>query len=145
MDKQMIDGMKREGKPFRNIMIFCYIFSIIMPTGIYFMKDSGFSNKDLILLVIFWLLLGTYSLYGWLYAIKYKLEFNDEKVHLKTLFKKIELDICDIEKYTCKRYRKTVFYQFNLFIKGKKVLINTRYKDEFEKILKDHNIEQITK
>ncbi len=145
MDKQMIDGMKREGKPFRNIMIFCYIFSIIMPTGIYFMKDSGFSNKDLILLVIFWLLLGTYSLYGWLYAIKYKLEFNDEKVHLKTLFKKIELDICDIEKYTCKRYRKTVFYQFNLFIKGKKVLINTRYKDEFEKILKGHNIEQITK
>lgn len=145
MDKQMIDGMKREGKPFRNIMIFCYIFSIIMPTGIYFMKDSGFSNKDLILLVIFWLLLGTYSLYGWLYAIKYKLEFNDEKVHLKTLFKKIELDICDIEKYTCKRYRKTVFYQFNLFIKEKKVLINTRYKDEFEKILKGHNIEQITK
>ena len=145
MDKQMIDGMKTEGKPFRNIMIFCYIFSIIMPTGIYFMKDSGFSNKDLILLVIFWLLLGTYSLYGWLYAIKYKLEFNDEKVHLKTLFKKIELDICDIEKYTCKRYRKTVFYQFNLFIKGKKVLINTRYKDEFEKILKGHNIEQITK
>ena len=145
MDKQMIDGMKKEGKPFRNIMIFCYIFSIIMPTGIYFMKDSGFSNKDLILLVIFWLLLGTYSLYGWLYAIKYKLEFNDEKVHLKTLFKKNELDICDIEKYTCKRYRKTVFYQFNLFIKGKKVLINTRYKDEFEKILKDHNIERITK
>lgn len=38
-----------------------------------------------------------------------------------------------------------MFYQFNLFIKGKKVLINTRYKDEFEKILKDHNIEQITK
>ena len=29
--------------------------------------------------------------------------------------------------------------------KGKKVLINTRYKDEFEKILKGHNIEQITK
>ena len=43
------------------------------------MKDSGFSNKDLILLIIFWLLLGTFSLYGWLYGIKYRLEFNDEQ------------------------------------------------------------------
>lgn len=81
MDKQIIDGMKEESKTFRNIMIFCYVFSIIMPTAIYFMKDSGFSNKDLILL-------GTFSLYGWLYGIKYRLEFNDEKVYLKTLFKK---------------------------------------------------------
>lgn len=88
MDKQIIDGMKEESKTFRNIMIFCYVFSIIMPTAIYFMKDSGFSNKDLILLIIFWLLLGTFSLYGWLYVIKYRLEFNDEKVYLKTLFKK---------------------------------------------------------
>ena len=82
MDKQIIDGMKEESKTFRNIMIFCYVFSIIMPTTIYFMKDSGFSNKD------FWLLLETFSLYGWLYGIKYRLEFNDEKVYLKTLFKK---------------------------------------------------------
>ena len=55
MDKQIIDGMKEESKPFRNIMIFCYVFYIVMPTAIYFMKDSGFSNKDLILLIIFWL------------------------------------------------------------------------------------------
>lgn len=88
MDKQIIDGMKEESKTFRNIMIFCYVFYIIMPTAIYFMKDSEFSNKDLILLIIFWLLLGTFSLYGWLYGIKYRLEFNDEKVYLKTLFKK---------------------------------------------------------
>ena len=40
MDKQIIDGMKEESKPIRNIMIFCYVFSIIMPTAIYFMKDS---------------------------------------------------------------------------------------------------------
>ena len=50
-----------------------------------------------------------------------------------------------LKKYTCNRYRKSVFYQFNLFINDKKVLINTRYKDEFEKILKDYKIEQIIK
>jgi len=38
-----------------------------------------------------------------------------------------------------------VFYQFNLFINDKKILINTRYKDEFEKVLKDYKIEQIIK
>ncbi len=43
------------------------------------------------------------------------------------------------------RYRKSVFYQFNLFINGKKVLINTRYKDEFKKVLKDNKIEEIIK
>lgn len=73
------------------------------------------------------------------------MEFDNEKVFLKTLFKKIEFNICDVQKYTCNRYRKSVFYQFNLFIKDKKILINTRYKDEFEKVLNDKKIEKITK
>lgn len=30
MDKQIIDGMKEESKTFRNIMIFCYVFYIVM-------------------------------------------------------------------------------------------------------------------
>lgn len=47
--------------------------------------------------------------------------------------------------YMQNRYRKSVFYQFNLFINGKKVLINTRYKDEFKKVLKDNKIEEIIK
>ena len=50
-----------------------------------------------------------------------------------------------IEEYTCNRYNKSVFYQFNLFIKGKKILVNTRYKEEFEKILEDNKIYQIVK
>lgn len=79
---------RKKVKHFETLWYFAMFFSIIMPTAIYFMKDSGFSNKDLILLIIFWLLLGTFSLYGWLYGIKYRLEFNDEKVYLKTLFKK---------------------------------------------------------
>ena len=85
---------------------------------------------------------GTFGLYGWLYAVTYKVEFNGDKVYLRTLFKKIELNIDDIEKYTVRRYRKSVFYQFNLFINGKKILINTRYRDEFENVLIENNIKQ---
>ena len=142
MEKGIIDGMKNEGKPFRNLMIFSYVLTVLMPLFTYLMNNCKYS-RDMLLFAIAWFLFGTFGLYGWLYAIKYKLEFNEEKVYLKTLFKKIEFNIRDVEKYICNRYRKSVFYQFRLFIKGKKILINTRYKDEFEKILKDKKIEQI--
>ncbi len=145
MNNKIIDGMRKEGKPFRNLMLFGYIFVILMPLSIYLMNDDKYSDKDMILFAIAWFLFGTFGLYGWLYSIKYRVEFDNEKVFLKTLFKKIEFNICDVQKYTCNRYRKSVFYQFNLFIKDKKILINTRYKDEFEKVLNDKKIEKITK
>lgn len=31
MNNKIIDGMRKEGKPFRNIMLFGYIFAILMP------------------------------------------------------------------------------------------------------------------
>ena len=145
MNNKIIDGMKKEGKPFRNIMLFGYIFAILMPLSIYLINNDKYSDKDIILFAIAGVMFGTIGLYGWLYSMKYRVEFDNEKVYLKTLFRKIELNLCDVKKYTCNRYRKSVFYQFNLFTKDKKVLINTRYKDEFEKVLKDKEIEQITK
>lgn len=145
MNNKIIDGMKKEGKPFRNIMLFGYIFAILIPLSIYLMNNDKYSDKDIILFAIAGGMFGTIGLYGWLYSVKYKLEFDNEKVYLKTLFRKMEFNICDVKKYTCNRYRKSVFYQFNLFINNRKVLINTRYKDEFEKVLKDNKIEQIIK
>ena len=130
MNNKIIDGMRKEGKPFRNIMLFGYIFAILMPLSIYLMNNDKYSDKDIILFAIAGVMFGTIGLYGWLYSIKYRLEFDNEKVYLKTLFKKIEFNIRDVEKYICNRYRKSVFYQFRLFIKGKK-------------ILKDNKIEQI--
>lgn len=127
MDNRIIDGMKKEGKLFRNIMLLGYIFAILMPMSIYLMNNDKYIDKDIILFAIAWVMFGTIGLYGWLYAIKYRVEYDNERIYLKTLFKKIELNLCDVKKYTCNRYRKSVFYQFNLFIKGKKVLINTRY------------------
>lgn len=145
MNKLVIDGMKKEGKPFLYVMLMGYILAIIMPVSIYLLNNGKFSEKDILLFAIAWFLFGTFGLYGWLYAVKYTIKFNDKKVYLKTLFKKIELNVCDIEKYTCKRYRKSVFYQFQLFIKGKKILIYTRYKDEFRKILEGKKISETIK
>ena len=145
MNDKIIDGMKKEGKPFKYVMIFGYVFAIVCTIYLllynYFFEDIC-SDADILKIFIICLMFGTYCLYGWLYSLTYKVEFNDDKVYLKTLFKKIELNINDIEKYTVKRYRKSVFYQFHLFINGKKILINTRYKDEFENILKSKGISQ---
>ena len=142
MNDKIIDGMKKEGKPFKYVMIFGYVFAILMLLSNYFIFVEKYSDADILKIFIIYLMFGTFGLYEWLYAVTYKVEFNDDKVYLKTLFKKIELNINDIEKYTVKRYRKSVFYQFHLFINGKKILINTRYKDEFENILKSKGISQ---
>ncbi|MBQ9716067.1 MAG: hypothetical protein IJV77_06640 [Clostridia bacterium] len=145
MDNKIIDGMKKESKKPRNAMILCYLFAVLMPLMHYLIDNDKFSDTDILLIFLWCFIFGSIGLYGWLYAIKYRVEFDNEKVYLKTLFRTIELNICDVKKYTCNRYRKSVFYQFNLFINDKKILINTRYKDEFEKVLKDYKIEQIIK
>ena len=78
-------------------------------------------------------------------AIKYKIEISDKHISLKTLYIKKEIDITDIEKYKCKKARRTALYKFNLYINGKKVLICTRYKEEFENILKDNNVQNVVR
>ena len=49
------------------------------------------------------------------------------------------------EKYKCNKYRRTALYKFNLYINGKKVLICTRYKEEFENILSDNNVQKVVR
>lgn len=143
MDKNIIDGMKKESKLARNVMIIS--FSLFLLVFVYmYVKNKKLQDKDVLSMLILYFTLGMFGFYIWLYAIKYNLKITEEKIVLKTLFRKIEIDICDIEKYTCKRYRKSVFYQFSLFIKDRRILVNTRYKEEFESILKDNKIEQIT-
>lgn len=110
MNNKIIDGMRKERKPFRNIMLFGYIFAILMPLSIYLINNDKYSGKDIILFAIAGIMFGTIGLYGWIYSIKYRLEFDNEKVYLKTLFRKNEFNICDVKKYTCRRYRKSVFY-----------------------------------
>lgn len=142
MNDKIIDGMKKEGKKFLNISIFAII--LLALTFVYmYINEKNLQDKVVLSMLIAYSMFSLFGLYGWLYSMKYRLEFDNEKVYLKTLFRKIEFNICDVKKYKCNRYRKSVFYQFNLFINDRKVLINTRYKDELEKVLKNNKIEQI--
>ncbi len=142
MDK-IIDGMKMEGKIFRNIMIAA--LGLFLLTFVYmYVNDKSLQDIQALSRFLVLLIFAILGLYGWLYSIKYKVEIDEELIVLETLFRKVEIKICDIEEYSCNRYKKSKFYQFNLFINGKKVLVNTRYKDEFETILKKNGIEQFS-
>ena len=98
MDNKIIDGMKKESKKPRNAMILCYLFAVLMPLMHYLIDNDKFSDIDILLIFLWCFILGSIGLYGWLYALKYRVEFDNEKVYLKTLFRTIELNICDVKK-----------------------------------------------
>ena len=136
------DDMVKESKAWKNPMIIFFVLAALFPLVLIW---NNIKTTEFILGEVFFILVGCYFLYGYLYVYKYKVVVTNEKIVLKTLFKSVEVQFKDIKTYNCNRYRKSVFYQFNLFINERKVLINTRYKDEFEKVLKDNKIEQIIK
>ena len=137
------DDMVKESKAWKNPMIIYFVLAALFPLVLIW--NNNIKTAEFFLGEVFFILAGCYFLYGYLYVYKYKVVVTNEKIVLKTLVKSVEVQFKDIKTYNCKRYRKSEFYQFNLFIKDKKVLINTRYKDEFEKVLKDYKIEQIIK
>ena len=144
MNNSIVDGMKKEGMPFRNITIVAFVLFAL--TFLYpCVNNKSYLDKEVLIMFTAFLMYGLFSLYCWLYAATYRVEFNESKILLKTLFRKVEINLCDIEKYTCARYRKSVFYQFHFFVNGKKVLVNTRFKQELENILTNHTIKQVLK
>ena len=131
------DDMKKEGKGFVYAFTVCLILFLLTVVQIFLTKRKHvFGNTDIAKLIVFGFFT-LLSLYGWLYALKYRLEITEEKISLKTLFKRVEILITDISCYTCKRYGKSVFYQFMLRAKNRKVLISTRHPEIVVNILED--------
>ena len=77
MDNKVIDGMKKESKKARNATILCYLFAILIPLANHLMNNEKFSDNDILIIFLWCFVFGTLSLYVWLYAVKYRVEFND--------------------------------------------------------------------
>lgn len=138
MDSIIInDSMIKESKIWKIPMIIFYLLAALFPLALIF---NDIKTSEFILGEVFFILIGSYFLYGYLYACRYKVLVTNEKIVLKTLFKNVEIQFEDIRNYNCKRYRKSEFYQFLVFCKEKKILINTRYKDDLEVLLKNKSI-----
>lgn len=133
MDIIIKDDMVKESKVWKNPMIIFFVLAALFPLVLIW---NNIKTTEFILGEVFFILVGFYFLYGYLYAYKYKVVVTNEKIVLKTLFKSVEVQFKDIKTYNCKRYRKSEFYQFLVFCNEKKILINTRYRDDLEKLLK---------
>ena len=133
MDIIFKDDMVKESKTWKNPMLLFFVLAVLFQLTLIW---NNIKITEFILGEVFFLIVGSYFLYGYLYAYKYKVVVTNEKIVLKTLFKNVEVQFKDIKTYNCKRYRKSEFYQFLVFCKEKKILINTRYKDDLEKLLK---------
>ena len=143
MDKPVLkDDMKKESNVCLAPIILFFAFALIVPIVIKFIyQGDGFSDKDILLSSVLFILLGCYFLYLYLYAVTYSLTVTTDKIKLKTLFRKTDLNLSDIKQYQYKRYRKSVFYQFTFFYADKKIVINTRYQDALVRIL-EHSLKQ---
>jgi hypothetical protein len=71
MKKHIVDGIKQEGKAYRKLMIFGYVFCVIYPLAMLITKNSEFSNNDIIKAVISFFVFGCIGLYGLIYSKKY--------------------------------------------------------------------------
>lgn len=128
------DNMKKESRKCIFLIILCWAFAIVIPIA--------FANENKHPESIFYFTLGLMGLYLFIYELTYKLIITNEKIILRVFFIKKELDMTDIINYTCKKYKKSLFYFFRLYTKKKSLLVKTRYKEEFIKILEGNNIKE---
>lgn len=144
MEYKIVDGLKKEGKPCIAITIVSVVLLLLKLVYMYVDK-KGLQVKEELPILLGYFAFAIIGLYCWLYSIKYQVCIDDKRILLKTLFKKETIDICNIENYFYKRYKKSKFYQFYLTVKGNKVVVITRYKEDFENILIKNKIEKIIK
>ena len=142
MDIKITDGMKKEGKICKYITIFAMILFLLSFLDAY-VNNKSYNDKTVMSMLVIYGMFLIFGLYGWLYTSKYKIVISNTNVKLKTLFRKEDISLCDVKQYTYKKYKKSKFWQFILYTNNKKILINTRYKEEFEEILKQNKIKRI--
>ena len=78
------DDMIKESKIWKFPMILFFVLAVIFPSVLIW---NDIKYTEFVLGEIFFLLIGCYFLYGYLYAYKYKLIITNEEIVLKTLFK----------------------------------------------------------
>ena len=133
------DDMLKESKYWKNPMFFSFFLTALFPTTLVW---NSMKTIEFILGELSFFLIACFFLYAFLYTCKYKILVTSEKIILRTIFKSIEIQINEVSTYAYKRYRKTCFFQFTVFLKRGKVVLYTRYKDELKEIL-DRNKAEI--
>ena len=138
-DTIISDNMKKESIVIRSIMILSFVLTVGFPiAGVihdYFHQDCPL--LDIIIIDLVYFLLACFFLFEYIYTIKYNVMITKKQIQLKTMFKKLIINVADIKKYTYKRIAISGLYRFKIFYLDKMIIINTRYYETLDKMLKE--------
>ena len=89
----IVDGLKPENKKWLKAGGIASCLILIVVLIFMLLNDYTYNIKEIILTLEFITIIVVFSLYGYLYGEKYKLEVTTSKIKLRTLFSKIEINI----------------------------------------------------
>ncbi len=142
MEKFIDDNMKKEIK----IPLLCAFFGyFLFAVRLYiaFQRNENWTEGELSLSLSLVFLFGTLGVFSCFYALAYRVKINKEKIIIKSLFGKKEVNIYEVEKYSYTWNKIYKIYQYTLYIENKKVMFNSHYKNEIEQILNESGAQKI--
>ena len=140
MNVLIVDDTKKESKWCGILAVFIYLLAFLSPLDSLTDREN-YPFGDAIISSIVYFVLATIVLYCWLEGRRYRIEITESRIKIRTLFKKKEILFSSFIKYTYKQVSIFGFYRFILYMQDKKaLLINTHYKEEFETILNQNQI-----
>lgn len=129
------DDIKKESMG-RIKMLIC---SSLLPIAFPFVLDWGsfeaYQTAVAIITECVLVLMALYFLYKFLTYFKYQVVITKEKMIIKTLFKTTEADFKGLKGYTYSRIKKSQYHQFKLHYSDFDILLFTKFKKEFKKLL----------
>ena len=136
------DEMKAESKMMRFPLILSLVLSIVFPVCFYYFTE-GASVRDVVISAVFFFLCFLLSLYVFLYGLNYHLIVGTDKIILKTLFGKKDINIDSVNSFRFIRFYKSGFGQFVVrYGDRKSVKISTKHVPEFVNLLKNAGAEE---
>ncbi len=142
MEKYIEDNMKKEIKIPLLCTIFIY-FLFAVRLYMVFQRNENWTEGEHSLLLPLDFLGGTIGGISCIYVAKYRVKISKEKIIIKSLFVKKEVNIYEVEKYSYKWNKIYKIYQYTLYIENKKVMFNSHYKNEIEQILNENGAQKI--
>lgn len=90
MDIIFKDDMVKESKTWKNPMLLFFVLAVLFPLTLIW---NNIKITEFILGEVFFLIVGSYFLYGYLYAYKYKVVVTNEKIVLKLYLKTLKFNL----------------------------------------------------
>lgn len=142
MKEYIEDRMKKEIIIPLVLAIGCYFLFALSLFNIFQQNENWREGETLITLPMYFLF-GTFGVFYSIDIAMYRVKINKEKIIIKSLFRKKEVNICEVKKYSYTWNKVYKIHQYTLFMGNKKVMLNSHYKNEIEQILNENGAQKI--